>query len=536
MRKVFCLLGATVTIIVGMVGFPERGVVAPFEGAARPPVAEDLLPDGACYRLGTACPDSYNWGTPVGFSPDGKMLAYGVRDTIHLWDLGTRRERGILKGHKDYITTLAFSPDNSLLATGSCDHSIGLWDVVSRKSIARFQAYRNAVSSLAFAPDGLSLVSGSSGDARIRFWDRDGRKRGDELDGRTVAYAPDGRFLAYDGSYTVKVRDAACNKTLWQFEYGRNRGLLGLSFAPDGHTLAAAFSKSISEIGFVEDGCLCLWDTESGRELHRFPGETSSLAFAPDGRSLLAVGSDGTIRLWERVTGTVRKTWFIPRNGVEELKPDSVHIAYAPDGRTMATGHIARFVLFWDVYPATGDKQPLVRRLTAEEEKSLWVELGSADAQRAHRAMGRLLAAPEQTIYILQGLLQPVEALEEKKVGNWISLLDHDDFNVRERAMKELADHIDGAAPAIVQALKRKPSVESKCRLERLLQELDRPSTRRLQQVRAVELLELIHSPSACRILTRLAAGYPTAEITRQASASLKTLEAKWSRSVRRAP
>jgi WD40 repeat protein len=70
----------------------------------------------------------------VAFSPDSKTLASGCQDgTIKLWDVATGKEQATLTGHKDRVFSVAFSPDGMLLASGSDDRTITLWDVASAK-------------------------------------------------------------------------------------------------------------------------------------------------------------------------------------------------------------------------------------------------------------------------------------------------------------------------------------------------------------------------------------------------------------------
>lgn len=67
------------------------------------------------------------------------------------------------------ILSQAFSPNDQILATASCDRKIRLWNVNTGKLICTLTGHIDKVSSVCFSSDGETIVSGSL-DRTIRLW------------------------------------------------------------------------------------------------------------------------------------------------------------------------------------------------------------------------------------------------------------------------------------------------------------------------------------------------------------------------------
>src|SRR5205823_1417065 len=93
---------------------------------------------------------------------------------VRLWDLTTRAEVRVLRGHD--VRCIAFSPDGQRLAAGCFNGTVIVWDAVSGQlqcSLTGQTAdpgHTAIVNSVAFSPDGRRLVSGSR-DQTVRVWD-----------------------------------------------------------------------------------------------------------------------------------------------------------------------------------------------------------------------------------------------------------------------------------------------------------------------------------------------------------------------------
>ena len=293
----------------------------------------------------------------VSFSPDGTLLASGSYDaTVKLWDVATYTNIATLR-HTGSVESVAFSPDGTLLASGSYDATVKLWDVATYTNIATLEGHTSSVESVAFSPDGKTLASGGGRgfDGEVKLWDVATYTNIATLEGHTssvesVAFSPDGKTLASGGGLfdkTVKLWDVATGTNIATLE-GHTSSVESVAFSPDGKTLASG--------GGLSDKTVKLWDVATGTNIATLEGHTSSVesvAFSPDGKTLASgTGAvtvngkfvEGTVTLWDVAT----RTYIAILQGHTGTVWS---VAFSPDGTTLASGSTDGTSILWDMSP-----------------------------------------------------------------------------------------------------------------------------------------------------------------------------------------
>ena len=296
------------------------------------------LPEGAKARLGTG-----GVSGNIAYSSDGVYLAVANSTGAWLYNARNWQVLNLFTGHTGIVTTIAFSPDDSMLVSGSEDETIHLWDVETGENIRTFIGHTDIVTSITFSPDGRTIASASgSKDETIHLWDVESGVNTQKFSARaqSLAFSPDGRTLA-SGEYRGDVY-------LWDVDTGKRKQRLrghrntvtSVAYSIDGRVLASG----------SRDGTIRLWDAETGEEKYTLPGDTidsvNSVAYSADGQMLVSGGYDGTIRLWNAGTGTLLKefrkdaAWGLARIG---------NVAFSPDGATVISSTEGTTLRLWDV-------------------------------------------------------------------------------------------------------------------------------------------------------------------------------------------
>lgn len=315
----------------------------------------------------------------VAFTADGKRLIGVFGHPLVYWDVVTGQKlRGEYADQGEY-SYLAVSPNGKYLAIarnrsgwfGSAKSEVQLYDPIT--GAERKLIHRNSyVSSLAFSPDGKQLAVGDTL-GTVDFWEAEsgrevsGKIVGAERDVRTlriVTEAGEVAKVAYlDGGQAAKqvvlLRRGKVMTEVSLWDVRRSKLLRNytvhvrecLTYAalgdivpfPDGKMLLVANNDTVNR-----RYTLHLWDVQTGNEVERngkFSGHVrniTSVACAPDGKTVLSASEDGTVRLWDVGTG-------------RELRRGAAHertvrwVVYSPDGKLAASAGDDHNVRIWKI-------------------------------------------------------------------------------------------------------------------------------------------------------------------------------------------
>ncbi|MGB3203383.1 MAG: caspase family protein [Crinalium sp.] len=251
--------------------------------------------------------------------------------------VSTIQERDRLNGHTDGIVSVAYSPDNQLIASASIDKTVKIW--TNRGLLLKtLRGHTEAVYSVSFSPDSKILASAGV-DKTIKLWNvSDGRLlktiTGHNQAVNSVTFSPDGKIIASaSADETIKLWNVSDGKLLRIS--GHNAGVISIGFSPDGNNIASA----------SEDKTIKLWKVSDGKLQKTLSGHTNwvnSVAFSPDGKLIASAGADKTIKLWNSKDGKLLRT-ILAHN-------DSVWgVTFSPNGKIIASASRDNTVKLWNL-------------------------------------------------------------------------------------------------------------------------------------------------------------------------------------------
>ncbi|PSC72094.1 HIRA isoform X1 [Micractinium conductrix] len=320
--------------------------------------------------------------------PSGSTLGGGAAN-IENW-----KTKLVLRGHSNNVVDLGWSPDDKLLASCSIDNSVCIWDGTDGRRLHTIDYHTSFVKGLAWDPVGSYLATQSE-DKSVAIWRCDDwtcaakitapySKLVTSTFSTRMSWSPDGSFLATGNSYQGSSHaGVVVSRGRWTEDKEHM-----LVCGHQGCVVSTAFNSRLFRVpkkdgapGEVEaklsgifalgsqDRRITVWATGAGTPLlvakKFFKSQVTDLAWSPDGYTLLAASSDGTVACLQFAPSELGTP-----NTQEEM--DKIYQE-----------------LYGSVRGATGG-----RRLFAESADQLALEAAAADAAASPRSgLGNGLAA-----------------------------------------------------------------------------------------------------------------------------------------------
>lgn len=356
----------------------------------------------------------------LAFYSKGSRLAAADGNIVTLWDITTGKEAGKLTGAGSYLTGLAVRRDDKFLAAAGDDRTVRFWDLANNREAFHLGVQNSQINAIDFSPDGR-YIAVATGEGLLEAWDVESADRKKVVEQRVcttaaycVRFAPDGKSIAICGERAARlITMPAANspepvgaiRRNFEGPAGHSDLVTSVAFAPDGKSIATG----------SRDNSVRLWDITTGQPTRTFyghSGEVRALAFAPKGHQLASAGDDQVVRLWDLEPSLPAATASGHRGPVWSVD-------FFRDSRRLVTGGADRTARLFDAASGqelrslTGHTQPVTSVLTSPDGQTVWTASGDRTIRSWNTASGA-------NVHTLEGHEAAVLSLARNRDGSLI--------------------------------------------------------------------------------------------------------------------
>jgi WD40 repeat protein len=270
------------------------------------------------------------------FTADSQtLLSCGMDNVVKLWSVDSWKHVRTLEGHAHSVHTMALAPDEKTLVTGSSDKTVKLWSFPEGKEMKTLQDRKQVVSAVRISADGEWLAAASYG-GRAMIWTLSGEPvvgiKASMKNLSSVDFSHDRKLLA-----TCGLGDEIF---LWYLPTGAQAGVL------TGHKTAVMNLKFVQNGRFLMsigyEQTIKFWDTNTWKEARMLRPEVPTargIAFSHD-EKLAALLLEGRVDIMDLESWSKLKELTIGAKSVGSA-------AFSPDGRWLAVGAADRKIRVW---------------------------------------------------------------------------------------------------------------------------------------------------------------------------------------------
>ena len=289
--------------------------------------------------------------TSVAVTPDNLKIITGSNDgTVKIWDMHTGKLLSTLKGHTagvKFVEFVAVTPDNTKVVSMSKSHrfdddlleqpdnTIWVWDMQTGKLLNTIDDYMLTV---VVTPDSTRIVTATRRGAPVKIYDLQRGKLLNTLKSQThihtvIVTSDNAKVISTSTDGRTLVRDLNSGQLLYTIDAITDSVLI----SPDNTKIFTGYN--FMDISGYDYRAVKRWDIQTGKLLNTIYDAGEVVAVTPDNTKIITMFDDKTVKIWDIQTSKLLNTID------EEIDFTTI----TPDGTKIITMFDDKTVKIWDI-------------------------------------------------------------------------------------------------------------------------------------------------------------------------------------------